>query len=96
MQFDEMINTITPEAYQNLKRAVELGKWPDGERLSKDQREQCMQAVIAYDAKHLSEDERVGQIDMGKKEEGEVCDSHDHNTPDTSASDISPVKIIKS
>lgn len=88
MQFDDMINTITPETYQNLKRAVELGKWPDGVRLTQEQREQCMQAVIAYDAKHLPEEERVGHIDKGVKEEGEVCDSPDP----TSAS--APVKII--
>lgn len=89
MKFDDLINSITPEAYQNLKRAVELGKWPDGTRLSQEQREQCMQAVIAYDAKHSSEDERIGHIDKGTKEEGEVCDSPNP------ADDISPVKIIK-
>jgi len=88
MQIDEIINAITPEAYRNLKRAVELGKWPDGVRLSKDQREQCMQAVIAYDAKHLPESERVGHIDRGVKEEGEVCD-------DESASEERPVKFKK-
>ncbi len=88
MQFDDLINTITPDAYQKLKRAVELGKWPDGVRLTKEQREQCMQAVIAYDAKYLSEDERVGQINKGPKEEGEMCETHDHEA------DVSPVKII--
>ena len=91
MQFDELINTITPEAYLNLKRSVELGKWPDGTRLSKDQREQCMQAVIAYDAKNLSEDERIGQINRGSKQEGEECESHEHGEEHQ----LSPVKIIQ-
>ena len=92
MQFDDLINTITPDVYQKLKRAVELGKWPDGVRLTKEQREQCMQAVIAYDAKYLSEDERIGHIDKGPKEEGEVCESDDHDADHDA--DISPVKII--
>ncbi len=89
MEFDDLIGSITPEAYQNLKRAVELGKWPDGVRLSQEQREQCMQAVIAYDTKHQTEEERIGQIDRGIKEEGEVCDSPNP------AEEVTPVKIIK-
>ena len=95
MQIDEIISAITPEAHKNLIRAVELGKWPDGTRLSKEQREQCMQAVIAYDAKHLPEQERVGHIDRGVKEEGEARESHDHDDPKASAAEERPVKFIK-
>jgi len=95
MQIDEIIKAITPEAHKNLIRAVELGKWPDGTRLSKEQREQCMQAVIAYDAKHLPAEERVGHIDRGVKEEGEVCESHDHDEQAASEAEESPVKFIK-
>ena len=79
MTFEEMIATITPETYESLKRAVELGKWHDGTRLSPEQRAHCMQAVIAYGERHLAEEERVGFIDRGEKEEGEVCaDDHHH------------------
>ena len=95
MQIDEIINAITPEAHNNLKRAVELGKWPDGTRLSKEQREQCMQAVIAYDAKHLPEQDRVGHIDRGVKEEGEVCDSDGNEESQTSSVEEGLVKFIK-
>lgn len=80
MDFDDMIRTITPEIYENLKRAVELGKWPDGKLLTKEQLEMSMQAIIAYDHQNLSEQERVGFIDRGSKDEGEVCDSHDADT----------------
>lgn len=75
MDFEDMIRNITPETYANLKRAVELGRWPDGTRLTKEQLEMSMQAVIAYDHHHHDEHERVGYIDRGIKEEGEVCDS---------------------
>lgn len=74
MDFDAMIKSITPEVYENLKRAVELGKWNDGTRLTQEQRETCMQAIIAYDHENKSEQDRVGFIDRGVKEEGEVCD----------------------
>lgn len=66
MTFDKMIEVMTPEVYQSLKRAVELGKWPNGERLSSEQRETCLRAVIAYDQTKLPEHERTGFIDRTK------------------------------
>ncbi len=62
MNFQRLLDNITPNIYQNLKRAVELGKWPDGNTLTKEQRELCMQAVIGWEAKHLPENERTGYI----------------------------------
>ena len=35
MTLDELIQSLTPEMYQNLRTAVELGRWPDGRRLEK-------------------------------------------------------------
>lgn len=62
MNFEQLLDSIDPSIYQNLKRAIELGKWPDGRALSKEQRELCLQAVIAYEVKHLPEDQRTGYI----------------------------------
>lgn len=62
MNLQQLLASITPEIYQSLKRAVELGKWPDGNRLSQEQRELCMQAVIAYEHKHLPADAHTGFI----------------------------------
>ena len=73
MKLEELISSITPETYRNLRRAVELGKWFDGTRLSREQLENCMQAIIAYDTKNLSVGDRVGYIDRGSKEQGETC-----------------------
>jgi hypothetical protein len=85
MDFEQLVNNITPDIYRNLKRAVELGKWPDGRLLSQQQKELCMEAVINYEHHHVAEIERVGFIDRGSKSEGEVCedksDSDDHATP---------------
>ena len=68
-----MIETMTPEVYQRLKTAVELGKWPDGRRLTPPQREQSLQAIIAWGEKHLPAEDRVGFIDKGRKD-AEACD----------------------
>jgi uncharacterized protein YeaC (DUF1315 family) len=62
MQFDDLLASITPEIYQRLVTAVELGKWPDGVALSADQRANSMQLVMAYQAKFCPSEEafRVG------------------------------------
>lgn len=67
--FIEMIENITPEIYQNLKQSVELGKWPNGKLLTKDQKETCLQAIIAWEIKHLPEHQRTGYM------EGASCQS---------------------
>ncbi len=66
MTFEELLQSMNPEIHARMKTAVELGKWADGRRLSAEERESCMQAVIAYDETHLPEDQRVGFIDRTK------------------------------
>ncbi|MBS99065.1 MAG: DUF1315 domain-containing protein [Oceanospirillaceae bacterium] len=67
MNFEKMIEAMTPEVYESLKRSVELGKWPNGERLSQEQRETSLRAVIAYEhARDMPQDKRVGFIDRTK------------------------------
>lgn len=62
MDIRQLINTINPEIYGNLKTAVELGKWPDGIKLTANQKESCLQAIIAYDISHNAESLRIGSI----------------------------------
>ena len=64
--FLEAIENITPEIYQNLKLAVEIGKWPDGRKLTLEQKELTLQALIAWEIQNLPEDERIGY--MGPQE----------------------------
>lgn len=73
MNYQSMIETMTPEIYRNLRRAVELGKWPDGRVVTPEQRESALQAVIAWGERHLPPEQRVGFIDKGHKA-GESCD----------------------
>lgn len=74
MDYQQLIDTMTPDVYQRLQRALELGKWPDGKVLTPDQRETTMQAVILWGEKNLSPAERVGFIEK-KEKEGDSCDT---------------------
>ncbi|WP_122870416.1 YeaC family protein, partial [Pseudomonas viridiflava] len=58
--FVEMIENITPDIYESLKLAVEIGKWSDGRKLTQEQRELSLQALIAWEAQNLPEDQRTG------------------------------------
>ncbi|MDR9752737.1 DUF1315 family protein [Pseudomonas sp. SZMC_28357] len=64
--FNHMIENITPEIYQSLKLAVEIGKWSDGGKLTPEQRELSLQAMIAWEVQNLPEEERTGY--MGPQE----------------------------
>ena len=51
MNIDQMLASVTPEVFENLKYAVETGKWQNGQRLTEEQRENSLQLVLAYQAK---------------------------------------------
>ncbi len=78
----ELLDSLTPDMYRQLKQTVELGKWPTGGVLNDEQRSLCMQAVIAYEEKHLPPEERTGYIPPKKhthcgSEKGEVADDEE-------------------
>ncbi|ACE84512.1 YeaC family protein [Cellvibrio japonicus] len=80
MNLQQLLASLTPDIYHSLKRAVELGKWPDGNRLTQAQRELCMQAVIAYEHKNLPQDTHTGYI---PPEPHSFCGSdHEHEDHD--------------
>lgn len=71
-----VLAAMTPEVHERFKTAVELGKWPDGRRLTEAQLKTCLQAIIAYEHHCLSPEERTGYIPP--KEEPCADDSHIH------------------
>lgn len=76
MNFERMIEQLTPQMYEGLKRGVELGKWPDGRPLSAEQRELCLEAILRFEARHnVAPEQRTGHIDRhgcGSDQHGEA------------------------
>ena len=68
MKYQDLLEQITPELYNTFKRALELGRWPDGREMTAEQRQSCLDAVIAYDQLHHPQEQRVGYIDRGRKQ----------------------------
>ena len=74
MDAEQLINAITPEAYERLLYAVETGKWPEGTPLSQQQRDSCMQAVMLYQSKYNLEAQHMtvakgGEVSFKSKSE---------------------------
>ena len=90
MNVQQMLAVLDADVVARLKTAVEIGKWPNGAALTTEQRQVCMQAVIAWELKNLPEDQRSGYIDRGTKEEGEECDDDHHkNEPE-----FKPIRFV--
>lgn len=62
MSIDKLIEAVTPEIYANMQAAIATGKWPNGVKVTAEQRENCLQLVIAYDDVHKDTEERVGYL----------------------------------
>lgn len=59
MNVASLVAKMSPEVYQKLSQCVETGKWFDGQPLNEEQRAQCMQAVMVYQAKVLKSDQHM-------------------------------------
>jgi uncharacterized protein YeaC (DUF1315 family) len=64
MTVDDLIKAMTPEVFQNMKDALELGRWPDGRKLASEQKVLCMEALIRYEEMtHVPADQRIGYME---------------------------------
>lgn len=52
MSFQQVVANMPQEVYERLRTAVELGKWPDGKPLTAEQKENSLQAVLAWQSMH--------------------------------------------
>jgi len=77
MEIEQIIDSMTPEVYQRLATAVELGKWPDGVVLTAEQKENSLQLVMLWQARHNVEAQHMtidtnGQMVMKSKQQLKV------------------------
>ena len=73
-ELEAMLAAMTPEVYDRLASAVETGKWPDGVALTQDQKDNCLQLVMLWQARHNTDAQHMtidtnGQMVMKSKRE---------------------------
>ena len=62
MQLTDFLQEMTPDVYRVLKESIELGRWPNGQLLSDEERNASLQAMIAWEHDHLPEEQRTGYM----------------------------------
>lgn len=73
--FATAAKALTPELISRFRRALELGKWPDGSVLSKDQKALILESLILAEAEQgIPEEMRTGYIDRSRPEKGKGQD----------------------
>lgn len=73
MNFDELAANMTPDIYSRLREAIELGRWPTGSVLTKEQKALCLEAIIKYEiAQDIPVEQRTGFIADKCKSETEA------------------------
>lgn len=81
MDKQHILASLTPEIVEKFRTAIALGKWENGTRLTAQQRETCLQAVMVWEHEFLPVEERMGYIHRPPKV-GDDCDiEHDHHYP---------------
>lgn len=95
-----ILASLTPDVVDKFRLAIELGKWEDGRKLTAEQRETCMQAVMVWEHEYLGASERTGYIHKPIKNDGTIvgaeCDvEHEHHYPNmpNPKGAIQPVKF---
>ncbi|WHI48831.1 DUF1315 family protein [Microbulbifer sp. VAAF005] len=69
MSFEQVLKSLNPEIVGSLKRAIELGKWPNGVALSPEQRNLCAEAVSNWESANLPREQQVGYVAPKTKDE---------------------------
>ena len=85
-----LLNQMDAEVRNRLARAVEIGKWPDGNTLTEQQRAHAMQAVMLWDTQNGQEEDEPFKVlkggklirQMDKKAEQKKRENDNGNNPD--------------
>ena len=62
MSLQQLLDNLNPQVVGSLKRAIELGKWPNGVVLTGQQRMLCAEAVASWEQRHLPRESQVGYV----------------------------------
>ena len=96
MDFNTIVSTMTPEIRDNFSRAIEIGRWADGSKLTDEQRATCMRAVIAWDASYAEETDEPFKVQKGGKLITSISKTKAKNIAADTTSDATSDTIIKS
>lgn len=54
MEYVQTVASLSESMIEKLRTAIELGRWESGEKLTSEQTESAMQAVMIWQAQHVN------------------------------------------
>lgn len=80
MDYSQTVASLTPQMIAKLKTAIELGRWENGDKLTSEQVESAMQAVMLWEAQNIGNKDnqpfvvdKNGELYTGKGESHKVA-----------------------
>ena len=89
MQYSQAVENLSQDMIDKLISAIEVGRWENGDKLTQEQTESAMQAVILWQAKNVDNPDFEpfvvgpnGELFTGKGESHKVTqsDKYDENS----------------
>lgn len=62
MAFQDTAAQLDAATIERLRTALELGKWPDDQALTAEQKQTIMEALLTWEHKNLPPEERTGYM----------------------------------
>jgi len=72
--FHDTAGQLPKELIDRMRTALELGHWPDGQPLSKAQKETTLEAVMVWEIMHLPPEHRTGFIQQACAKDAALSD----------------------
>lgn len=62
-EFESIVAGMTKDVWERMRASIETGRWPDGRRLTDEQRALSLEAVLAWEIRNgVPEEERTGYL----------------------------------
>lgn len=77
--FESRARALDPVQYKSFRQAVETRKWPDGRRVTNEQLELMLQAIILYEQKNVPREKQSGYMPDHCKSSVSTAGADSHN-----------------
>jgi uncharacterized protein len=61
VDYTKIVSQLTPEVIKKLTLAIEIGRWDNGDKLTQEQLETSMQAVMIWQAQQSKSDDSLNE-----------------------------------
>ena len=62
LEINNILSAMTPEIHARFQNAIAIGRWPNGDKLTDEQKATCIKAVIVYENHCKAPSERTGFV----------------------------------